>query len=351
MSKVRKTSFFKGLINFFKILSIIILCFILVYISVAASSKEVDNKFYLIPQNTNYGENPIWFTDGKDAPINEIYAQIEQVGAKQVAYNMYELACKKLMLAKAYGIRASSTVKVSAMDLVIDVLSNRIEAYKVVETPVLNANQKVESSYQNTVYISKVSDPALSGILQKAVQIANRGYINGERYIQKGKLSAMDDGGEVVEWPADYQKEELTAERTYKDTDIREKCNFIVNPATILDNAEIIREYDEDEKMYFYTINIELDCTDSEKEGAATYYEAKAIGDLLGENMKSLIYNQMKITMTMYENGYLINWNSVQEWTLTYKVAFMQATGVALSTKNEIFTYDPRDCQVVNFTA
>jgi hypothetical protein len=66
--------------------------------------------------------------------------------------------------------------------------------------------------------------------------------------------------------------------------------------------------------------------------------------------MKSLVYNQMKVTMTMYENGYLVNWNIVQEWKLSYKVAILSATGVALSEKNEVFTYDPRDCGVVNFT-
>lgn len=344
--------FFGGFIKFLKIITIIILCAILIYISVAASSKKVDNKFYLVPRNTNYGENPIWMSDGKDDPVNDIYDQIDQIGMVQASYNMYQLACKKLMLSKAYGLRANSSIKVKAIDLTVDVLSNRIEAYKVVDTPVLNANQKVESSYQNTVYITKVSDPFLSGVLQKAVQIANRGYFDGDnRFIQSGKLSPMEDGGEVIEWATNYDDEKLTAERTYKDDEIREKCNFIINDSTILNNAEITREYDEDEKMYFYTINIELDCTDSQTEGAATYYEAKAIGDILGDNMKSLIYSQMKITMTMYENGYLINWNSTQEWTLSYKVAIFAATGVALSEKNEVFTYDPRDCEVVNFTA
>ncbi|NLL56429.1 MAG: hypothetical protein GX242_04360 [Clostridiales bacterium] len=343
--------FINVLVVIVKVLIICYLCFSLVYISVAASQKEIDNKFYLVPPNSNYGINPVWLSDGNDTVINDIYDQLSTIGSKSAAYKMYETACKKLMLTKAYGLRASSIVSVSAGDLVVDVLSNRIEAYKVVGTPVLNANQKVESSYQNTVYVTKVSDPALSGILQKAVQIANRGYIIGQdRYIQSGKLSAMDDGGEVISWPQEYQKEVLTAERKYKDSDIREKSNFIITPDTMLDNAKISREYDEKQKMYFYTIDIELDCSDSWTEGTATYYEAKAIGDLLGSNMKSLVYNQMKITMTMYENGYLIDWYSLQEWTLTYKVAFLSATGVALSEKSEIFTYDPKDCPVVNFT-
>ncbi len=343
--------FLTGLVKFFKVLTIVVLCLALVYIAIAASGSQVDNKFYLVPRNTNYGANPIWLADGRDAPVNDIYNQINTIGNKEAAYRMYELACRKLMLCKAYGLRASANVNVNAVNLTVDVLTNRIEAYKVVGEPTLNANQLTESSYQNTIYVTKVSDPALSGILQKAVQIANRGYVYGaDRYIQSGKLSAMNDGGEVVEWSDDYKREELTDLRTYNDSDLREKCNFIITRDTILNNAEVTREYDEEAGMYFYTIKIELDCTDSDQPGSAAYYEVKAISDLLGENMKSMVYNQLKITMTMYENGYIINWTSIQEWTLTYQVAFLKATGVALSEKHEVFTYDPRDCEIVNFT-
>lgn len=345
--------FLKVLMNISKILTIIVLCFILTYICFAASDQVVDNKFYLVPRNTNYGENPVWASNGSTSSINDIYNSIDEIGSKRAAYEMYIQACKNLMLSNNYGIRSSANVHVDSptMNISCDVIVNRVENYHVVGTPALNANQAMETSDQQTIYMVEVSNQGIAGILKSVVQIANRVYtIDGTSYKQSGNLSAMDDGGEVIEWSTDYAPEEVSAKRTYADTDIREKCNFIINLDTMLDTAVITREYDEDEEMYFYSIDIQLDCAGSGDEGSATYYEYKAIFDLLGKNMKSLIYSKLNFHMTMYENGYFINWEQVEEWTVTYGVSFMEATGTALSSKAEVFTYAPLDCEVVNFT-
>ncbi|MGN1042866.1 MAG: hypothetical protein ACI4SK_05230, partial [Christensenellales bacterium] len=229
--------------------------------------------------------------------------------------------------------------------------SNRTEQYMVAGTPALNANQKVYSSYVNTIYITQVSNPALEGILKSAVQFATRGYSDGtEDYVQKGSLSAMDGEDEVIEWNKNFEVEKPSAKRTYADDEIRDKCNFVVTKDTIVPESVVIeREYDAQAKGYLYHVSMDLDCTD-ESENGATYYEAKAIKDLLGSNMKSLVYSQLKIDMTLYSNGYLMTWDTVQEWTLNYSVAFLSAEGTALNKKCEVFSYQPDECKVVDFT-
>ncbi len=342
--------FFKYTIKFFKILLIIYLVFILGYFSVAIFNRKVDNTFRL--EVGNYKKNPIWMPDKNDTIIDEIYATAETDGALSTAYNMYLAACKKLMLTKDYGIRATGLVDVSASNLKIDVITNRTEQYHVVNEPVLNANQKVLSSYTNTIYVTEVSDKALSSILIAAIQFADRGFADGTNYYkQKGKLERMDEQGENVVWKTDYSTEKPPL-RTYNDSDIREKCNFVITLDTIVaDSVKIEREYDETYNSYLYHVSMDLDCT-SHEEGSATYYESKAIKDLLGSNMKSLVYSQMKVDFTIYSNGYFITWNTVQEWTLEYSLSFLGSlSGTALNRKSEVFSYDKRECAVMDFTA
>lgn len=343
--------FFRYVVKFFKIVLIIYLIFILGYFSVAIFNRKVDNTFRL--EVGNYKKNPTWLRDKDDDVIDTLYDSLDEEGALNVAYNIYLTACKKLMLVKDYGIRATGLVDVSAGSaLQIGVITNRTEQYHVVNEPMLNANQKVLSSYTNTIYVSEVSDKALSSILIAAIQFADRGYSDGiDYYKQKGKLERMDDKGENVVWKTDYSEEKPPL-RTYEDSDIREKCNFVITADTIVaDSVVIEREYDEKYQAYLYHVSMDLDCS-SHEEGSATYYEAKAIKDVLGKNMKSLVYSQMSVAFTLYSNGYFISWDTIQEWTLEYTLSFFGSlSGTALNTKKEVFSYDNRECTVVDFTA
>lgn len=346
---MKKGRFVRGLAVFFKILVILALCFELVYLSLAIFNRKIDNKFKLYIGN--YGVYPYWLEDS-NTDIDALYDRIPQDGEFAVAYAMYRKACEKLMLVPSYGVRAISSIDVTAGSYELEVASNRTEQYRVAGIPQINANQKVFSSYTNTIYITDVNDDALATILKGAIQFADRGYSDGtDNYKQKGTLSVMDDEGEVITWATEYAPEEITESRTYKDDDIKEKCNFIVNPDTILpDSVSIEREYDEEKGLYLYKVNMSLDCSDN-SEGSATYYEAKAIGDVLGKNMKSLLYSKLDIEMTLYSNGYLITWDTEQEWTLSYEILFLKLSGTALNKKCEVFSYDPRDCEVIDFTA
>lgn len=300
----------------------------------------------------NFGKNPDWLDDWQSTPIDDLYARIGEDGEFAVAYRIYLKACEKLMLTPAYGVRATSSINVTAGKIQMEVGSNRTEQYRVAGTPTLNANQKVFSSYTNTIYVLDVSDDTLAALLKGLIQFADRGYSDGTNsYKQKGKLNMMENGEESIDWSTDYAPEEKSALRTYKDDEIREKCNFVITPDTILkDSVSIERELDEAENMYKYRIKMSLDCSDN-SEGSATYYEAKAIGDVLGKNMKSLVYSKMDIDMTLYSNGYLMTWDTVQEWTLKYDIVISTLSGTALNKKYEVFSYDPRDCEVVDFTA
>jgi len=333
----------------FKILIIIVLCLQVTYLCLAAMNVTTENGFVM--NKSHYGENPLWLAGSADRPIDEIYDNSDAVGKVKTAYDMYVKACEKLMLTKAYGIRATSDIDVIALGLSLTCASNRTEQYEVAGTPVLNANQKVYSSYVNTVYITQVSDPGLESFLKSVVQIANRGYSDGtENYIQKGSLDNMDGEDEVITWNTDYKPENLTAQRVYKDDEIRDKCNFIVNMDTIIPESVVIeREYDDKAGMYLYHLSMNLYC-DDDSENGATYYEAKAIKDLIGDRMKSLVYSQLKIDATLYSNGYFMTWDTAQEWTLTFKLLFSELSGTALNQKKEMFSYHPDDCEVVNFT-
>ncbi len=344
-----KNGFLRFTINFFKLAIILFLIFESVYNGIAIFNKNIDNKFVLAEKN--YGKNPLWLEDAYSTDIDAIYDKMEQEGEFMTAYAIYKRACEKLMLTKAYGVRATSTIDVSAGDIKIDVASNRTEQYLVAGVPEYNANQKVYSSYTNTIYVTDANDDFLASVLKGLIQFADRGYSDGvNSYKQKGKLSAMTEEGEVIEWATEYAPEEPTAARTYKDGDFKEKCNFVITPETILkDGVSVKRKYDEEYGMYLYTVRMSLDCSHND-EGSATYYEAKAIGDVLGENMKSLTYSQMSIEMTLYSNGYLLTWDTVQEWTLVYDILISKLSGTALNKKYEVFSYDPQECEVVNFT-
>lgn len=332
-----------------KVLLILCLCFILVYVVMASMNGNMTNGFNV--KKGYYGVNPTWLDDADETVIDDIYARLDVDGTFMTAYNIYRKACEKLMLTKAYGVRAKSSISVEAAGLSLTCASNRTEQYKIAGTPMLNANQKTFASYVNTIYITDVSDPALSGVLKAAVQFATRGYSDGEsNYIQKGKLEAMDGEEEVITWNEKYSPDNPSVTRTYEDDEIRDKCNFVITPDTIIpESVSIDREYDEKAQSYLYHITMDLDCEDSGVD-SATYYEVKAISDLLGSNMKSLTYSQLKIDMTLYGNGYLMTWDTVQEWTLTYALSFLQMSGKALNIKNEMFSYDAKECEVINFT-
>lgn len=334
----------------FKVLIIIVLIAMSVYLAVTIWDTDMQNNF--VAKVGNYGVNPDWLPDGKSNDIDLLYDKIATDGEFAVAYAIYRKACEKLMLVQQYGVRAVSSIDVDAIGVQMEVASNRTEQYRVAGTPMLNANQKVFSSYTNTIYVIDVNNEFLGGLLKPTIQFADRGYSDGANaYKQKGKLSVMEGDNEVIEWAKDYGPEEQTAARTYEDGDIKEKCNFIFTPETILKDSVIIeREYDEKYDAFKYRIRLSLDCSDN-SEGSATYYEAKAIGDVLGKNMKSLVYNKLDIDMTMYSNGYLLSWDTVQEWTLTYSIPIVGSlSGTALNTKKEVLSYDARDCEVVDFT-
>ena len=313
----------------------------------AVFNLNIDNKFNI--EKGHYGKNPTWLDDADSTEVDTIFANLSSQSEDDLAYAIYRLGCQKLMLSKTYGVRASSNIRAKAGELIIDVASNRTEQYEVAGTPVLNANQKVYSSYTNTIYVIDLNDDALAGVLKNVIQFADRGYADGTNsYKQKGKLSIMDDEEEVVDWASDYEVVDTSGDRKYKDDDIREKCNFIITPSTILPgSSKVTRE--EKDGSYLYTVKFSLDCSDY-SEGSATYYEVKALKDTLGSNMRSLDYTKLDIEFTIGSNGYMRSWHSLQEWTLLYSVIGLKLEGTATFDKSELFSYYAPECQVYDFT-
>ncbi len=339
------------IVGIIKVLIVLALCFVVIYVGLTTLDTDIENSFNI---NKGYfGVNPSWLSDANSTVIDEIYNMREENGDFLTAYNIYLEACKKLMLVPAYGIRAKCDIDVSAIGIDLTCSSNRTEQYKVAGVPELNANQQVYSSYVNTIYISDVVglDHTLAGVLKSAIQFATRGYSDGTTdYKQDGKILAMDGDDEIIEWDAKFGLEDQTYKRRYEDDDIRDKCNFVVNEDTILPDSIVIdRDYDEEEGMYLYNVKMDLDCSNSD-EGSAAYYEVAAIKDLLGKNMESLEYSQLRIEMSLYSNGYMIKWDTVQEWTLKYNLLFLSVEGTALNKKTEVFSYKEAECEVFDFT-
>lgn len=344
--------FGRVLLTIFKVLVLLWILFLLTYLTMALFNHNIDNLF--ITQKGNYGKNPTWLSDSNSKDADEIYAKLDTETDTEIAYRLYELACQKMMLSKAYGVRAVSNIGAEALGYTIDVASNRTEQYYVPGTPVLNANQKVFSSYTNSIYVLHVSDDALGGILKAAVMFADRGYADGENsYKQKGSLERMDEsdaGEEKITWSTDYEIVDTTGDRVYEDDEIRGKSNFIVSRTTILpESVEINREYSEEEGAYVYDVHFDLDCTGKGKDNAA-YYEVRGLKQVLGSNLKSVVYTYLHVDFKMYSNGYMTEWKTGQEWEINYVVAFFNLKGVATIEKSETISYDPSECAVVDFT-
>ncbi|MBR1746923.1 MAG: hypothetical protein IJ735_01780 [Clostridia bacterium] len=341
--------FGKVLLTIFKVVVLLWILFLLVYLTIAIFNPNIDNKFSTA--KGNYGKNPTWLADSFSTEADDIYMLRNELGEAEVTYRLYELACKKMMLSKAYGVRAVSDIGAKALDYTIQVASNRTEQYYNPGTPSLNANQKIESSYTNTIYVIDVNDDFLATILKSAIMFADRGYSDGEKsYKQKGSLEIMEDENEKITWSTKYEEVDTSKDRKYEDGDIRDKCNFIVNRTTIIpESAKITREYDEKLATYNYTVSFDLDCSGEGKDNAA-YYEVTALKDVLGNNLKSIVYNTLHIDFRMSSNGYMTSWDSKQQWSIEYDAWLFHLAGEATIEKEEMLSYDPDECGVVDFT-
>ena len=340
--------FGKVIVTIFKVLLVLWLLLLMVYMSVAIFNQEIDNKFVI--EKGNFGRNPTYLADGNTHDADTIYASLAANGTSETAYLMYELACKKMMLAKSWGLRAKSDIFADALDYTIDVTSNRTEQYYTPGTPTLNANQKVLSSYTNTIYITHVSDEFLEPILKAAVMFADRGYADGEKsYKQKGKLEVMEDENEKITWSTKYSEVDTSADRKYEDSDVREKCNFIINRTTIIPDSATVTREDAEGGQYRYVVGFDLSCSGAGKQNAA-YYEEKALKDTLGTNLRSIVYDTLHIDFYVYSNGYMTYWESQQAWTLNYKAGIFDLYGSATINKKEVMSYDHNECEVVDFT-
>ena len=332
-----------------KVIIVVVLIVLTAYLVLCSYDVAIDNSFTL--SKGSYGKNPTWLSDGDETIVDDIYEK--NSGNDYVAtYEIYELICKKLMLSKAYGSRAKSVIQAwvgesydDKNSLSVDVTNNSSHQYLVEGEPELNANQKVLKSYTNSVYLTDCSNDGLKGVLKSAVQFADRGYSDGvTSYKQKGSLKVMDDGDEIFDWSGNVTGNEATASRVYKDTDLRDIDNFITNKDTIIpDSCKVRREYDEKYSMYKYTINYNLDCSSS-GEGCATYYEVSAVKDFLGGFMKDMSYDSLEVELQLYSNGYLLRRSLVQNWTVT--VNFLNFTGHARSSLDELYTYKANECKI-----
>lgn len=127
----------------------------------------------------------------------------------------------------------------------------------------------------------------------------------------------------------------------------------IINPDTIIPSSVVITEhigYDlKGEELKYYEVYFEIDTvTNRGTENSATYYAeqlylANAPLDFL-ENLGgyTLHYSELKIKMTVFENGYMRTWATDETWIMQARVDLVNAT-CTLTSKNfseEAYCYD-----------
>lgn len=339
----------RALYGSFKVLLVFAILAVTAYTLIVGSKQEMGLDTYNLRMG-NYGKNPTWLADGNSEEVNGIYAQLSQRGALETAYSIYELACQKLSLSKEYSVRARGNIDLMTADIVASGVSNREEHYYVLGEPSLDANQPREYSNQDINFcVDLYGGDIMTSIFQAMMMSGVRSYFDGETvYEQRSKSLLKNEQGEYyAEWRTDYTELEKDFERGYADGDLREKTNFIVSPSTILPGSAKIERLLEDD-VFVYNVSFKLDCSSTDF-GSATYYEAEAIKRKMG-NAESFQFSYMDITFSVYENGYMYFWATKQRYSLRMVLVEPLAFEIAAEMdKQEYLSYDPEECNVVNF--
>lgn len=339
----------KVLCDLVRVLIVIGLIGVIGYTLIAGTKMDMHEDGFNI-RIGNYGKNPTWMQYGSSTEVNTIYSQLSQKGELQTAYDIYELACKRLNLSKEYSVRASGNLDLAAGDTVASVISNREEHYYVVAEPTLNANQLTEySNYDITYFTDFEGVDTIASILQAAIVFGVRSYCDGNTvYEQRSKaLEKNEDDVYIAVWQNKYIELEKDFERSYEDGELREKTNFVINTSTILaDTVEI--EKQTVGGVNLYNVKFKLDCSTTDL-GSATYYEAEAIKRKMG-NTENFVYDYMDVEFSVYENGYFSYWASQQKYSLKYVLTKAIKFNIsATMNKQEYISYDTDECNVVNF--
>lgn len=332
-----------------KVLLVLAIIAVTVYTLLVGSQQEMGDDSYDL-RIGNYGKNPVWLADGNSTEVSGIYAGLAQNGALQTAYDIYELACQKLSLSKEYSVRAKGYINLSSGDIVASGVSNRQEHYYVIGQPSLDANQpRLYSNHDINFCLDVKGNQTIVAIFQLMMMSGVRSYYDGEKvFEQRSKAVLKDENDEYyAEWRDDHIELERDFERGYEDGELREKTNFIVLPSTILPgSAKVEQKTDNGQRVY--NVSFKLDCSSSDI-GSATYYEAEAIKRKMG-NTESFIYSYLDINFSVYENGYMYYWATKQRYSVRY--VLWGSLGMDLTAemdKEEYLSYDPEECEVVNF--
>ncbi len=332
-----------------KVLLVFAIIAVTIYTLLAGSQQEMGDDSYNL-RIGNYGKNPLWLSDGNSTQANSIYAGLSQNGALQTAYDLYELACKKISLSQEYSVRAKGYINLSSGEIVASGVSNRQEHYENVGEPSLDANQqRLYSNHDINFCLDVKGNQTIVAIFQLMMMSGVRSYSDGEKvYEQRSKAVLKNENDEYyAEWRDDHIELEKDFERDYADGDLREKTNFIVLPSTILPGSAKVEQTTENGQRA-YNVSFKIDCSSSDL-GSATYYEAEAIKRKMG-NTESFIYNYLDINFSVYENGYMYYWATKQGYSVRY--VLLGSLGIDMKAemnKEEYLSYDPEECQVINF--
>jgi hypothetical protein len=332
-----------------KVLMVLAILAVTAYTLLAGSKQQMGEDSFSL-RTGNYGKNPVWLADADSTAAKEIFEAMPQNGALQTAYDIYVLACQRLSLSKEYSVRAKGYIDLMSGEIVASGVSNREEHYYVIGEPTLDANQpRLYSNYDINFSLDGKGNDTIVAIFQVMMMSGVRSYFDGEKvYEQRSKSLSKDENDIfVAEWRSDYVVLEKDFERGYQDGELREKTNFIVSLDTILpDSVKVEQKTVNGEKVY--DVSFKLDCSTSSL-GSATYYEAEAIKRKMG-NTREFVYNYLDINFSVYENGYMFYWATKQRYSVEY--VLMGSMGMEIAAemnKEEYLSYDPEECNVVNF--
>jgi hypothetical protein len=287
-----------------------------------------------------YGRNPHWLPDGNSTEINDLYDQHKDNEA-MFAYLAYKTACRKLSLLQGYASRTFGNIHFTAAGLEGDVVNVIFRETEVLGTPKVCANQPVNYTQESYVMMTALrgATTAVEDIMKNAIMFADRIVSDSEgTRVYRGRNPVISANEASATWGT--RSNPYTAvQRTYADGDIREKSDFIVSYDNIIKDTVKVDKVSGFRGAFRYDIEFNLDVSDNSPSGAV-YFEAEGIKRQVGSALNSLDFTNLKITMSIYENGYMTAWGTDQTWNAVFSMWIVHLEGTARMTASELISYE-----------
>lgn len=302
-----------------------------------------------------FGKNPSWMKEGDSRAVADILSQADlstALGKLDAALEIYTLALERLALCEGYGSRVKNVIEFSQPGMAEGIVDTAmIRNVRKIGAPTLSANQPFEYYYQNVIAVNKLeASSTIKGIMEGMINKGVREYCDGSTvFSQTGTDPYMNGDGGGANWksgqPAAFAFG--TGVRTYRDDELREKSNYIINADTVIPESVEIERTVTDDGAEAYRLSFGIKCGDG-GEDSPVFYEAKSIIDVMGSNL-TLKGVEASVSMVVGVNGYITQWDTKSKWDTTFGLGFIKLQGGSTLTSCETVSYDLAETEVKDY--